>query len=610
VEANSTPERLLLFTRTLGLAIIVGLLSFWLANGPLVNAELAAEDALFRIRGPLHEDSPVVIVAIDDASFSATGLRWPWSRNYVAQIIDAVSEGNPSAIAIDLFFYDESIPEEDNALAEAITNAGNVVLVSHITFQDDEGIALQQWNRPLPSLEEAAAATGLTNFPRDIDGSVRRLVVSQEHAGQQLYSWTVHLVRLYNNEDNITIVSGNEAWIGNWLVELYGGFLVVNYRGPAGSIPFYSAYQVADGTIPPQSFAGKIVLIGVTSETLHDSYATPFGSSPPMPGVEINANAVETILSGRYIHPPTSTTTLLIAILTALVGIVLSLRLRPLAGLFITIVLFLGFAALSAFLFIKTRTILSIVSPLLSLGITFVVGTSIQLYEEQRQRAHVRALFDRYVSPTVIDQMLEQPESVALGGQRRELTVLFSDIRGFTSLAEQLPPDDVVTILNEYLSAMTEIVFQHEGMVDKFEGDAILAVFNAPLSVDGHATKAVHCAIAMMDRLATMQADWEATGRQPLQIGIGINTGEAFVGNIGSTQRMEYTVIGDTVNLAARLQDLTKDYNVPILFSEATRDNLASDIPSQFVTTAHVKGRVQAANIYTCAQQASSSSPQ
>lgn len=603
MHPKSIPDSVLSITRSLGLALIIGLLALWLSKGVLDRLELAAGDLLFWVRGPLEEASPVVIVAIDDASFSRTGLRWPWPRDYIAQIVDAVTAGDPAVIAIDVFFYDTSDAEADRALAEAIANAGNVVLVSHITYQSESGFSSQQWNRPLPEIETAARAIGLTNFPRDPDGTVRRLTVFQEHSGERLFSWSMHLARLYLGETDFTVVSEDELHIGEQIVELTGRNLLVNYRGPAGSIPHYSAYQVADGTIDPYLFNGKIVLIGATSETLHDSYPTPWGSNPPMPGVEINANAVETILNGRFVHPLSDGAALVIALLAALVGMGLTLRLRPVAGLSVVVGLTLAYATLGAILFTQSRVMLPIIASVVALGLTYTVGTSIQLYEEQQKRAHVRALFERYVSPAVIDEMLAQHESYTLGGQRRDLTVLFSDIRGFTALSERLSPDEVVALLNEYLSAMTEIVFEYGGMVDKFQGDAILAIFNAPLPVEDHATRAVQCAIEMMTRLADMQASWEATGQYVLQIGIGINTGQAFVGNIGSARRMEYTAIGDTVNLASRLQDLTKDQGVPILFSEATHDRLSSDIKTRFVTRAQVKGRVQAVNVFTVVEE-------
>jgi adenylate cyclase len=593
---GTTPLRA---ARSVGLALIVGLLATLLAGGLLSPLELAAGDLLFRLRGPLDQESATVMVAIDDASFTNNDLQWPWPRDYIAQIIDNIASGQPKVIAIDIFFYEPSDPEADAALAQAIADAGNVILVNDISVQTGSAFALQQLNRPIPELDEAAATLGLTNFPRDADGTVRRLLAFQVHNEQSYYSWAMHSARMYLDEDTFQRVSPDEVRIGDRSVTLQSQYLQVNLGGPAQSVPIYSAYQVADGLIDPERFAGKIVIIGATSESLHDTYPTAFGSEPPMPGAEINAHAIDTILDGRFIRIINPPFPLLLALLAALVGTGLVLRLRPLAGLGTVVALLLVYSIIATILFAQARLRLPMTAPLLAVGLTFVAGTSINLYEEQRQRAHVHSLFSRYVAPAAIDQMLTQPESYALRGQRREMSILFSDIRGFTTISEKLDPDEVVEILNEYLSAMTEIVFKYEGIIDKFEGDAILAVYNAPLTIENHATKAVQSAVEMMERLTVLQAKWAAQGKEQLEIGVGINTGLAFVGNIGSMQRMDYTVIGDTVNLASRLETLTKERGIPILFTEATRDQLDPSIKTRFVATANVKGRAQPVNLYT-----------
>jgi adenylate cyclase len=578
----------------LALALGIGVLAFWLAGGLFARTELAATDILFRWRGRLEEDSPVVIVAIDDASFTQNHLQWPWPRDYLATI---VNNGEPAAIALDSLFYEPSDPEADAALAQAMANAGNVVVINNITTESLEGYSVVQLNEPIPEIAGAVATTGISSFPRDADGTVRRLLAFQEHNDRLYFSWAMQLARLYLGEEDFEVVSWNEVRTGARSVHLDDQFLLVNYGGPAGSIPHYSAYQVADGIVDPQVFAGRIVLIGATTESLHDSYPIPFGSEPPMPGVEINANAVNTILSGRFIRPAGDAVRLLMAVLAALIGLGIVLRLRPVMGLVVIAVMTIAYAIVCVAVFTQSGAILPITAPLMALGLTYVAGTSIRLYTEQRARAHMRALFNRYVSPAAIDQMLDDPEGY-MGEARREMTVLFSDIRNFTTISEQLTPAEVVALLNEYLSAMSDIIFAHEGAIDKFEGDAILAVFNAPLDVTDHATKAVRCAVEMVEKAAGMQASWAAKG-QELRIGVGINTGEAFVGNIGSARRMDYTVIGDTVNLAARLQDLTKKAGAPILFSEGTRKRLDPGIRTRFVATEAVKGKARPVNVYT-----------
>jgi adenylate cyclase len=581
------------------LAACLGVLSFLLSRSLLATTELFASDQLFRLRGIRSEDTPIVLIAIDDATFDQSGLQWPWPRDYIARIIDGIAAGQPEVIALDILFYEATTAEQDAELARALADAGNVILVNDIATEIRGSYVTSHLNRPIPELD-AVSTLGLTNFPRDEDGEVRRLLAFQAHNEQLYYAWSMQAARLYLGVDDFTVVSANEVWIGDRRVSLDNQYLTVNYRGPAAvTIPVYSAYQVVEGYVDPSVFTDKIVILGATSESLHDNYATPFGADPPMPGAEINAHAIDTILNGLYISHPGLLAELLLALLGGGIGVVLTLRARPVGGFLLVLALMAGYGLLAYVLFGGASLMLPIIGPTLSVFLVFVANTSIQLYEEQRERARVRGLFERYVSPAAIDQMLARPDSYALGGQRREMTILFSDIRGFTALSEKLSPDQVVEILNEYLGAMTEIIFRHAGTVDKFEGDAILAIWNAPLEVLNHPDRAVKCAIEMAQHLAEMQKEWAATGHVILRNGIGIATGNCFVGNIGSAQRMDYTVIGDVVNLAARLEALTKEVGVQILFTASTREALSADIHPVRVTAALVKGREQPVEVFT-----------
>ncbi|MBN1148857.1 MAG: adenylate/guanylate cyclase domain-containing protein [Anaerolineales bacterium] len=601
MSSSNPNRRWVVAGRWAALALFIGSLAFWLLSGPFAGLELAAADLLFRLRGPLGDESAVVIVAIDDVSFAESGLQWPWPRDYLAGIVEAIAAGNPDVIALDIMFYERSGQEADSALARALAEAGNVALIRSITTEVDShaGYLRSQLNVLVPEIEAAAAAVGLVNVPRDQDGKVRRILAFQEFQGQLFFSWVMQVARLYLGEESFRVVSPQQAYIGATPVELQAQHLLVNFRGLPRSVPYYSAHAVAAGLVPAGQFTGKIVLVGATSESLHDSYPTPFGAEPPMPGVEINAHAIDTILEGRFIHPAGSWLRLLLAVLGSFLALWPSLRLRPLAALAAVAAGISIYLVAAALLFSFFGSILPMLAPLLAAALAFIVATSLQLYAEQRARARIRSLFDRYVSPASIDRMLADPQGYLIAEDRRHVTILFSDIRGFTSLSENLAPAEVVAVLNPYLAAMTEVIFKYEGTVDKFEGDAILAVFNAPLDVSDHPTKAVRCALEMLARLAEMQAEWTARIGRPLQIGIGVNTGYAFVGNIGSHRRLDYTVIGDAVNLASRLQDLTKQFGIPILFSKTTCEMLDAAIKTRFVAAEVVKGRIQPVEIYT-----------
>ena len=592
------PNRTRRQTGNMLIAFFIGLLSFFLINSIFHRLDLAANDALFKIRGPIEGQNPVVIVAIDDPSFSATLLRWPWPRDYLARIVNQITSGNPRAIAIDLLLSEESTEVADSALADAIVNAGNVVVVQRLSFQIQSSFTAITLERPIPQIEESVAASGLTNFAPDSDGVVRRLLAYEIHSGQTYYSWALELVRLYLDESEFTILNPDQVQVGGKFIQLEDQYIRVNYQGEAGTIPYYSAYQVADGTVDPEVFQGKIVILGVTTPTLHDEYGTPFSIARPMPGAEINAHAINTILNTYYIRQTAGLGSLFLHIFVAVLSMWITLNLRPLGGLLTNGLLIVILIILAAAIFANLNMFIPFAGPILAISLTYIIGTSIQLIQEQRNRVHIRGLFERYVAPAAIDHMLTSPDEF-LAGQRREITVLFSDIRGFTTLSEQMPPSEVVEILNEYLSEMTEIIFRYEGTIDKFEGDAILAFFNAPLKVRDHPEKAVACAMAMIERLAKLETHWEATGREPLRIGIGIHTGDAFVGNVGSARRMDYTIIGDTVNLASRIQDMTKGLDMPILFSGQTNQALSADISSFYVTTSNVRGREKPVDIYT-----------
>ena len=344
------------------------------------------------------------------------------------------------------------------------------------------------------------------------------------------------------------------------------------------------------------SLKGKIIFIAYTAAGLYDLRSTPL--SAVAPGVEIHANALDNLINGRFDR--TANRGLLFPLLIVLsggLGAALGrTRSQSIAGAIavvaVLIVLAAGFAALSAGIVTPTMAATS------AILVTYVVVTVVKFTAEQRQTALLRATFGRYVSPQILDHILEHPESVHLGGERRDLTILFSDIRGFTSISETNEPEQVVDMLNEYLTRMVEILLEHGGTLDKFIGDAVMGFWNAPASDPDHPRNAVRCAVTMIEETARLRERWQLEGKPALRIGIGINTGEAVVGNIGAEKVFGYTVIGDAVNLASRLEGKNKDYGTEIIISEFTKARIDEEFETVYLDDVKVKGKEQAVRIF------------
>lgn len=602
-------QRLLstIFSRTTALAVVT-VLAITLATlfGAFEFLELKAVDAAFNLRGPLPPAAPIVIVAIDDESLRETQLQWPWPRSYMAQLISRIAEGKPKSITADVFWYEPTAEEGgDAALAEAIANAGNVILANDINRVEQPGFVLDEYRRPLPELEEAAMFLGLANFQRDAaDGFIRRMPIYLINLNDQqaYFAWSTLTALNYLGAPLPTSIRANSVQLGNVTVPLEGRFYMnVNFRGGPGEVFVQRpAYQVVNGDIDPSFFKDKIVLIGATSVSLQDVYSVPFeGSRKPMPGVEVNANVIDTILSGQFISRWPVLLGALAVLFLGIVAYIFSISSRPLIGIFLTVGTAIAYLVLWFVAFAQLRTEIYVVAPLVGLVLGFAVPSVERATTEALARRRVRDMFERFVSPEVVEQMVESGLE-ASRGQRTELTILFSDIRGFTTMSEKMAPDDVVDLLNEYLGVMTDVILKHGGTIDKYEGDLIMAFFNAPIAQSDHPKRAVEAAIDMRITLDRLKAKWAKEGTRPtnFEMGIGLNTGDAFVGLIGSEKRINYTCIGDSVNLASRVQDLTKDLKWPLLITEFTYERIKDEFEAEFGEARMVKGKTVPVGMY------------
>lgn len=378
----------------------------------------------------------------------------------------------------------------------------------------------------------------------------------------------------------------------------FAGTYMINFRGGVRSIRTVSYYQVLRGTVPPEFLRDKIVFVGAATPDLEDHFATPFLPLGPMPGVELHAHAALTLLRGDALHVPHPLLTILIIVITALVTAFIGGRTSAGVGFLAaagTVVLLSGYAVWA---FNARDVWFQAVPPMASVLLSYTLINAYRFAVEERERRRVQNVFGRYVSQDVVEQILATGGDVPLGGVRQPVTVMFSDIRGFTSLSERLNAEAVVTLLNEYFGAMADVIFEQRGMIDKFMGDAIMAVFGAPLPANDDALRAVTAAVEMRKRLLQLRDEWKAEGTDALDSGIGINTAEVIVGNVGSEERMDYTVIGDGVNLAARLEELSKEYGGGILIAESTYAHVRDHVEVQSLNAVAVRGKTEPVQIY------------
>ncbi len=380
-------------------------------------------------------------------------------------------------------------------------------------------------------------------------------------------------------------------------VDRYGRMLI-NYLGPEGGIPTYSATALLNGALPAETLKDKIVIVGATAVGIYDLRVTPFSGT--FPGVEVQATIVDNILRGNFIRTLPFSLIIMLLVLVA-VALILGLLLPRFsaAWAFIFLLLSIGsYVTLNYVLFTRQGLQLELFYPV-GLMVLVYLGITLQRFlAEERERERIRKTFESYVAPAVVQEMLKHPEQLRLGGERREITVLFTDIRGFTTMSENLDPEDLVKLLHDFLNPMSNIIINQGGTIDKYMGDAIMALFGAPLPQADHPRLACRAALEMAASLEALNRTWAEQGGPPLKVGVGVNTGPVAVGNMGSDRLFDYTAIGDNVNLASRLEGLNKYYNTSILISDATAKALENGFILRDVDLVRVKGKAQGIRIH------------
>ncbi len=544
-------------------------------------------------------DQRIVIVAIDDAAMARLG-RWPWPRAVHAELIDAISRQQPLVVGYDVNFPETSDQENDEALAQSLRSAGNVILPVELEITNLPDVVTynnQKVLTPIPMIAVAAARLGHTNTPQDVDGVVRR----------------VPLEAVSGDGSRVPAFAAQAASLGGVIIDPSegtdeAGRLIVNYPDkPRQGFPTVSAADVIDGRVEPDLFKDKFVLVGSTASNLHDDQLIPTSASQPMPGVEIHASILDTLLQKRFLFElPLWLKAFWIILICLFLGLAIPfLRART----FVPLVVSLWIASLVGSILLFDRGwIVDILWPTIALLLAFGAIVLERRIESEKQKREIRSAFSRYVSHSVVESILDNPDKLKLGGDRRVMTVLFSDVRGFTSISEGLKPEQLVEIMNRYLTRMTDIVFEHDGVLDKYIGDAVMAFWNAPFDQSDHARRAVDTALDMLAALRQMN-DEKQFGDLEFKIGVGINTGDMVVGNMGSEKRFDYTVIGDSVNLASRLESLTKEYVVSLLITQATSLELGSGYLLRTLDLVAVKGKKEPVKIFEVMKKIKNASP-
>ncbi len=621
------------------LLVILALVVFFMDPHFLRFMELKALDLRMVSRGQLPTTGQVIIATVDEKSLSEIG-RWPWSRSMTAKLVDSLKEYGAKAVGFDIVFAEpeqSTGPSADAILAKSVKSAKNVSLgyFFHTSMKDVEFLTEEYINAsgsliggsmysmvrekghegdynlitayaPVPSIKaiaESGENCGYFNAFPDPDGVIRWSPLVIKFQDNFYYSLPIALLMQYLDYPMIVLNLAEFGVDGVMLGDLRIptdeiGRLLINYLGPAKTFPHYSISDIIAGRLSPELIKGKIVIVGATATGIYDLRVTPF--SPVYPGVELHATVVENILQGNFLEQSAWTTFIDICgiiFFGMIIGIAIP-RLKALQGILLVMVLLGGFVAGNTLIFAKYNTWLNMVYPVLTMMTIYLVITVYRYFTEEREKKKIRGAFQYYLTASVINELLKDPTKLKLGGDKKDLTVMFSDIRGFTTISEKLTPEELVHLLNEYLTAMTDIVFKYEGLLDKYIGDAIMAVFGAPVDQPDHALRSCRTALEMMATLKGLQQKWAAEGRPFVDIGVGINSGDMVVGNMGSNMRFDYTVMGDNVNLSSRLEGINKEYGTHIVISEFTYEVVKEEVFCRELDAVRVKGKKLPVKIY------------
>lgn len=564
----------------------------------LIPIERIFYDLRFKLRGPQKVESDIIIVKIDEESLSALG-RWPWDRKIIAKTVENLFNAGAKVVALDILFPEPSNRLSDTALSFAFKK-GNTVIACHFEYvyenilKDNiiQKVLTEKLIYPIKPFA-SICKVGFANVEPDDDGVVRSVQLYKTYQDKTYFSFNYEIVKLFLGKE-----------IENLPQKIY-----VNYYGPSefykgdkiiSTFVGYSFVNVYHNIIPSVWIKDKIVLIGATATGSYDHYPTPYVKT--YPGVELHATVIQNLLTKTYCEYAfdKKINLLLIPIISAILGFIFYIA----SSSFTLIFMFLfstSYYFVTYLLFLNSYKILEVTPYILISILLSFASIFYKLLFEQQEKKVIKTVFSRYINPYVMEELLRNPKGSlsVLGGQKREITVVFTDIRDFTTISEKLPAEEVVNFLNTYFQIMNNIIFKYNGTIDKYIGDSIMFFWNAPLDQPDHAYLAVSCVIEMLKEIEELNKKYKLLPQGfQIRIGAGINTGEAVIGNIGSSHLMEYTAVGDTVNIASRLQALTKEFNSPIIISEFVKSKLNDRIPVTSLGKIKLRGKEQEIEIF------------
>ncbi len=571
-------RRAALFAAIGAISALVAILAY--SFGAFRSLEFDSMDARFQVRGDQEPPDDIVIVGIDEKSLTELRVTFPFRRSLHAQAIDKLREAGAAQIAYDIQFTEPTDPKEDEALYEAVSSADHVVLATTEVEPDGTHAVLGGEE----NLARAGARAGYSAFDAYPGGIFRSIDTT------------------IDNLDTFAVATV-EARGGREIPpdELPGGSAWIDYHGGPGTYPIVSFSDLVNGAIDPETFAGKTVVVGATASNIQDVHPHPYGDGL-MSGPEIQANAIDTVALSSPLESTPVTVDVLLILLLALGAAALNMLLPPLRAFAVVLGVALLYAVVAQLAWNGGR-IIPVVYPYLGLAISSIGSLVAQYVFVAFDRQRTRDTFARFVPEPVIGDVLARADGTRLGGKREEVTVLFSDIRGFTTFSESRPPEEVIEILNRYLTEMTEAILNNGGTLSAFIGDGIMAVFGAPIEQDDHAERALRAAREMLgSRLEAFNA-WVAEAKKdtdPFRMGVGLNSGPVMVGMVGSERRLDYTAIGDTVNTSARLEGMTKGTPHSLFVAESTRQRLHGSMDElDFVEEMPVRGRAHGIKVFT-----------